>query len=130
MELFQRYFVDTLKRRYADFKGRASRSEYWYFVLFCIIIAIILSIIDSIFGFHPAEGSRAGGLGSLFSIITIIPSLALAIRRLHDIGKSGWWILVGVIPVINFIGAFVLIFYFTRDSEAGTNEYGNNPKGM
>jgi uncharacterized membrane protein YhaH (DUF805 family) len=136
MENFQRYFVDTLKQRYADFKGRATRSEYWYFLLFSIIIGLILSFLDSmlinpILGIHPLDkNGNAGILGSLFSLGTLIPSFALALRRLHDIGKKGWWILLALIPVVNFIGMFVLLYFFVKDSQPGSNEYGPNPKGM
>ena len=134
MELFQRYFVDTLKNRYAAFKGRATRSEYWYFMLFSIIIALILTALDSmiinpLLGIQPVvETARTGILGMLFSIGTLIPSVALAIRRLHDIGKSGWWILLGVIPIVNIIGIFVLLYFFIKDSQPGDNLYGPNPK--
>ena len=136
MELFQRYFVDTLKNRYAAFKGRATRSEYWYFMLFSIIIALILTALDSmiinpLLGIQPVvETARTGILGMLFSIGTLIPSVALAIRRLHDIGKSGWWILLGVIPIVNIIGIFVLLYFFIKDSQPGDNLYGPNPKGV
>ena len=136
MEQFQRYFVDTLKNRYAAFKGRATRSEYWYFMLFSIIIALILTALDSmiinpLLGIQPVvETARTGILGMLFSIGTLIPSVALAIRRLHDIGKSGWWILLGVIPVVNIIGIFVLLYFFIKDSQPGENLYGPNPKGV
>ena len=136
MEQFQRYFVDTLKNRYAAFKGRATRSEYWYFLLFSIIIALILTALDSmiinpLLGIQPlVETARTGILGTLFSFGTLIPSIALAIRRLHDIGKSGWWILLGVIPLVNIIGIFVLLYLFIKDSQPGENLYGHNPKGM
>jgi len=136
MELFQRYFVDTLKNRYAAFKGRATRSEYWYFMLFSIIIALILTALDSmiinpLLGIQPiVETARTGILGMLFSIGTLIPSVALAIRRLHDIGKSGWWILVGVIPIVNIIGIFVLLYFFIKDSQPSENQFGLNPKGL
>ena len=136
MEQFQRYFVDTLKNRYAAFKGRATRSEYWYFMLFSIIIALILTALDSmiinpLLGIQPVvETARTGILGMLFSIGTLIPSVALAIRRLHDIGKSGWWILLGVIPIVNIIGIFVLLYFFIKDSQPSENLYGANPKGM
>ena len=136
MEQFQRYFVDTLKNRYAAFKGRATRSEYWYFMLFSIIIALILTALDSmiinpLLGIQPVvETARTGILGMLFSIGTLIPSVALAIRRLHDIGKSCWWILLGVIPVVNIIGIFVLLYFFIKDSQPGENQFGLNPQGL
>lgn len=136
MEQFQRYFIDTLKNRYAAFKGRATRSEYWYFLLFSIIIALILTALDSmiinpLLGIQPlVETARTGILGTLFSFGTLIPSVALAIRRLHDIGKSGWWILLGVIPIVNIIGIFVLLYFFIKDSQPSENLYGTNPKGI
>ena len=136
MEQFQRYFIDTLKNRYAAFKGRATRSEYWYFLLFSIIIALILTALDSmiinpLLGIQPlVEAARTGILGTLFSFGTLIPSVALAIRRLHDIGKSGWWILLGIIPVVNIIGIFVLLYFFIKDSQPGENQFGSNPKGL
>ncbi len=136
MEQFQRYFLDTLKNRYAAFKGRATRSEYWYFLLFSIIIALILTALDSmiinpLLGIQPlVETARTGILGTLFSFGTLIPSVALAIRRLHDIGKSGWWILLGVIPIVNIIGIFVLLYFCIKDSQPGGNQYGSNPKGL
>lgn len=136
MEQFQRYFIDTLKNRYAAFKGRATRSEYWYFLLFSIIIALTLTALDSmiinpLLGIQPlVETARTGILGTLFSFGTLIPSVALAIRRLHDIGKSGWWILLGVIPIVNIIGIFVLLYFFIKDSQPSENLYGTNPKGI
>jgi uncharacterized membrane protein YhaH (DUF805 family) len=88
-------------------------------------------LINPILGIHPLdENGKAGILGSLFSLGTLIPSFALALRRLHDIGKKGWWILLALIPVVNFIGMFVLLYFFVKDSQPGSNEYGPNPKGM
>ena len=136
MDLFNRYFIDTLKNRYADFKGRASRSEYWYYLLFSIIVNIILGLIDSlvlnpVLGIQPlVEQSHTGILGTLYSLAILIPSFALGLRRLHDIGKSGWWILLAIIPIVNFIGIFVLLYFFIKDSQPGSNAYGPNPKGM
>jgi len=136
MEKFQRYFIDTLKNRYAAFKGRATRSEYWYFVLYSIIIAIILAFVDAmvvnpLLGIQPGpEGSDTSVISTIFSLAILIPSVALGIRRLHDIGKSGWWILLGIIPIVNFIGALVLIYFCTRDSQPGENQYGQNPKEL
>jgi uncharacterized membrane protein YhaH (DUF805 family) len=71
-----------------------------------------------------------GYLQSFYSLAVLIPSLAVSIRRLHDTGKSGWWILLGVIPIINFIGIFVLLFFYVQDSQAGENQYGPNPKEL
>ena len=129
MELFRRYFVDTVRNRYVDFKGRSSRREFWYFMLFYLIISLILGIIDSmVFGSAPENGTpSAGVLGSIFSLALLLPSLGISIRRLHDIGKSGWWILIGLVPLIGFI---VLLIFYIKDSQPGTNQYGPNPKGI
>jgi len=147
MEQFNRYYLDLLKNKYAQFDGRATRSEFWYFVLFNLIVSIILGILDGVLGtnytYEMATSTMAttsvemtsvsmtqtiGYLQSFYSLAVLIPSLAVSIRRLHDTGKSGWWILLGVIPVINFIGIFVLLFFYVQDSQPGENQYGPNPK--
>jgi uncharacterized membrane protein YhaH (DUF805 family) len=106
------YFVKVLKN-YVNFNGRARRSEYWYFTLVSIIISIILMFADS------AIGSAEGILGLIFSFGTIIPSIAVGVRRMHDLGKSGWYILI---PIYNLILA-------CTNGQEGTNEYGPDPKG-
>ncbi len=117
------HYTNALKQ-YAVFSGRASRSQYWYFALCSAIISIILSIIDNAIGLG---GETIGLLSGLYSLAVLVPSLAVLARRLHDTGKSGWWILIGLIPVI---GAIVLIIFAVMDSQPGTNEYGPNPKGV
>lgn len=112
------YYIDAFKN-YVNFKGRARRKEYWMFVLFNFIVAIVLSIIDSLLGITI--------LSTIYSIAVIIPSLALCFRRLHDIGKSGAWILIGLIPLV---GEIILLVFFCTDSQAGENQYGPNPKGV
>lgn len=102
-------------KRYFDFKGRSRRKEYWMYTLFVIIVSIVLSIIDSILGLGGsmsgesdlsgtsagAAGALSGGLlANLFSLATIIPSLAVGVRRLHDIDRSGWWILLPLGPLV------------------------------
>ena len=118
------WFLGALKK-YAVFEGRARRREYWFFVLFVVIISVVLSIIDAMIGTMTAQG--AGILSGLFCLAVLIPSLAVGARRLHDTGRSGWWLLIGLIP---FIGAVVLIVFFVLDSNPGTNAYGPNPKGV
>lgn len=120
------WFLSALKTKYATFSGRAQRAEYWYFLLFYILIYIGLSVIDRALGMYSQEG-QIGLLGGLFSLATLIPSLAVAVRRLHDTGRTGWWLLLGFIPLI---GAIVLIVFMVLDSDPGTNEYGPNPKGV
>jgi uncharacterized membrane protein YhaH (DUF805 family) len=118
------WFLGALKK-YAVFEGRARRREYWFFALFVVLISVVLTIIDSMIGTMTSQG--AGILSGLFCLAVLIPSLAVGARRLHDTGRSGWWLLIGLIP---FIGAIVLIVFFLLDSQPGTNAYGPNPKGV
>ena len=107
-------------RKYADFDGRASRSEYWWFFLISIIVSSLLSIIDTITGtFNPDYG--IGLLSTIYSLAVFIPSFAVNIRRLHDIGRSGWWLLLHLIPLL---GTLVLLFWSIKASEPGENQYG------
>lgn len=111
-------------RRYADFNGRSRRSEYWYFVLFVVLIEIVLSILDRMLGLY--DGVRGyGWLAALFTLAVFIPHLAVGARRLHDTNRTGWWLLIGLVPVI---GAIVLIYFFVQDSQPGSNAWGPNPK--
>jgi len=119
MEQFNHYFLDTIKKRYADFNGRATRSEYWYFVLFYIIIAIVLGMLDTfvvnpMMGMSATDAAQGGILQMIFALALIIPSIAVGVRRLHDIGKSGWLMLIGLIPLL---GALVLIYFFVQESK-------------
>ena len=118
-------WVQTVFRKYAVFDGRAQRSEFWYFVLFNLVVSIVLAIVDSIIGTGRLLGGQ-GLLGGLYALAILIPGLAVGARRLHDIGKSGWWLLLGLIPLI---GTLVLIYFWVQDSQAGSNEHGANPKG-
>jgi uncharacterized membrane protein YhaH (DUF805 family) len=117
------WFLLALKK-YTVFSGRAQRAEYWYFVLFYVLISIGLSMIDGVVGTFDQE-TEVGLLSGLFSLATLLPSIAVGARRLHDTGRSGWWLLIGFIPVI---GAIVLIVFFVQDSAPGDNVYGPNPK--
>lgn len=109
------YFIGAIKQ-YADFKGRARRKEYWMFILFYMIIQAVINIIDS-----SVIGSPI--LSPIFSLALLIPSIAIAVRRLHDTGRSGWWLLLGLIP----FGIIVVIIFLFLDSH-DDNEYGPNPK--
>lgn len=111
-------------RQYADFTGRARRKEYWMFVLFNIIFAIIAMILDNVLGLAWGELGY-GPIYLLYALFVFIPGLAVAVRRLHDINKSGWMILVSLIPVI---GAIWLLVLFVMDGTPGANQYGPNPK--
>jgi uncharacterized membrane protein YhaH (DUF805 family) len=109
-------------RKYAVFSGRAQRQEYWMFVLFNVIIVLFLGIIDEMAD-SDFESSRST-LTTLYVLATLIPFLAVGVRRLHDTGRSGWWMLIGVIPII---GAIVLLIFAVRDSQPTDNKYGPNP---
>lgn len=111
------WYLKVLKQ-YVGFSGRAQRKEYWMFVLFNMIAMIILTVLDKVIGTEPL-------LYGLYSIAVLLPSLAVSIRRLHDSGKSGAWILIGLIP---FIGAIVLLVFMCTDSQPNDNQYGPNPK--
>jgi uncharacterized membrane protein YhaH (DUF805 family) len=105
------YYLKVLQN-YANFNGRARRAEYWYFVLFNMIASIIVGIIGGLMDFEL--------LGNLYSLAVLLPSLAVGVRRMHDVGKSGWFILI---PIYNFILA-------VTEGDAGENEYGPDPKGQ
>jgi uncharacterized membrane protein YhaH (DUF805 family) len=106
------WYLDAWKN-YVNFQGRARRKAYWMFVLFNIIALVILSLIEGALGLSGQNG---------YGILT-----ALAVRRLHDTGRSGWWILIGLVPLI---GPIVLIVFYVTDSQPGTNQYGPNPKEL
>lgn len=114
----------TVLKKYAVFSGRAQRAEYWFFVLFNIIISFVLAFVDSAAGTMTA-GAGVGILGGIYSLAILIPSIAVAVRRLHDTSRSGWWLLIAFIPLIGFI---VLLVFFVMDSTPGANEHGPNPK--
>ena len=118
-------------KKYAVFDGRAQRAEYWYFFLFNIIISIILSILGKAIGVFNITigtvGSEINILSLLYSLAVLIPGLAVSVRRLHDVSKSGWMILISLIPLIGTIWILVLTI---RDSTPGENKYGPNPKNF
>jgi uncharacterized membrane protein YhaH (DUF805 family) len=113
-------------KKFAVFQGRARRKEYWFFALFNVLAIAILTVIDTMIGtFNMQTG--IGVLSGLYCIAVLLPSLAVGVRRLHDIGKSGWWLPLGLVPLV---GGIVLLVFALLDSEPGTNEYGPNPKGV
>ena len=107
-------------KKYAEFSGRARRQEFWMFVLFNFLASIAVGIVDGLLG-------TTGALGGLYSLAVLIPSLAVAVRRLHDTDRSGWWWLIAFIPLIGFI---ILLVFLCSDSKPGTNRFGANPKGL
>ena len=116
-------FVDAIKSvfsQYANFSGRARRSEYWYYVLCYAIISIVINLLSQ-------ASSVFAIIGTVVGLALICPTVAVEIRRLHDIGKSGWYLLFNLIPLV---GAIILLVWFCKDSEPGDNMYGPNPKGI
>jgi len=116
-----RWYLDVLKK-YAEFSGRARRAEYWFFTLFNGIAFLVLAFIDS------AAGEGGGGVFmGLYGLAVMIPSLAVSVRRLHDTGRSGAWLFLGLIPLI---GGIVMLVFMVQDSDEGENQYGVNPKAV
>ena len=117
------WYLEVLKK-YAVFSGRARRKEYWMFFLINLLISAVLIAIDSLIGTFSPQTSF-GLLQGLYSLAVLIPSIAVTVRRLHDTGRTGWWILIGLIPVI---GGIVLLIFMLLDSQPGVSQYGPSPK--
>ncbi|MCM3600019.1 DUF805 domain-containing protein [Robertmurraya korlensis] len=113
------WYMKVLKN-YIGFQGRARRKEYWMFFLFNFLITILLSLIETMLGL-------GGILSGIYGLAVLLPSIAVSVRRLHDIGRTGWWMLLSFIPVI---GLIVLLVFAVLDSQPGENKYGPNPKGQ
>lgn len=116
------WYLEVLKK-YATFNGRARRKEYWFFALFNLIFTLVAAVVDNLLGTVSATG--VGLLGTIYLLGVLIPALAVTVRRLHDTGRSGWWLLIVLVPVI---GPIVLLVFMVLDSKPETNEYGANPK--
>lgn len=112
------WFLDVLKNKYAVFEGRARREEFWMFTLIYILFYFCVSVIDYVL--------NTIFLAGIYTIAMIVPSIAVSTRRLHDINRSGWWQLLCFIPIIGWI---ILLLWYVTDSDAGDNQYGENPKG-
>lgn len=117
--------VKSVLTNYAGFSGRAARAEYWYYALFVFVAMLVLSFVDYAMGTVNEDGY--GLLNGVFALATLCPSLAVGFRRMHDIGKSAWWLLIGLIP---FVGFLILIYFFVQPSQPGPNQYGPHPYGM
>lgn len=117
------WYLQALNK-YAEFNGRARRKEYWFFVLFNILISLALGIVDHVTGsFDPTSG--VGLFGGIYAIALLLPGLTVTVRRLHDTNRSGWWVLLPLIPIL---GGLVLFYFLVLDSTPGRNEYGDSPK--
>jgi uncharacterized membrane protein YhaH (DUF805 family) len=118
--------IDWAKRpiqKYADFTGRAPRAEFWWFVLFVIIGEVVAMILDSILGLDGMVGPY-GPILCVYVLAVVIPYLAVGAWRLHNTDRSGWWLLIGLIPII---GAIVLIIFFVTEGAKSDNRYGPDP---
>ena len=124
-------------KRYAEFTGRSRRKEFWTYIVMVWVVLFVLMYLDSALGlggkatsYADATGvgfSMTGGLLSLlFALATLVPNIAVSVRRLHDVGKSGWMILIAIIPII---GWFYLLFLYLQPGTTGPNAYGPDPKG-
>jgi len=117
------WYLEVLKK-YAVFEGRAGRKEYWFFILFNILISMALGYVDWLTGnINPETG--LGILSGIYALGVMIPGMAVSVRRLHDTDRSGWWLLITFVPVI---GAIVFLYFMVLDSNPETNEYGTSPK--
>ena len=122
-------FPDAVRiclRKYADFNGRARRSEYWFFFLFTAIVGVVGGILDAIFRTRSGMYGGTGPIQGILQLALLIPGLAVGARRLHDTGRSGWWLLIGLIPLVGWI---ILLVFFVQDSKPA-NQHGPNPKGL
>ena len=115
--------VQSCFKQYVGFTGRARRSEYWWFALFGVIVSIVADLIDVMLGTMSDE-TNVGVVGAIAGLALLLPGIAVAIRRLHDTSRTGWWILIGLIPIVGWI---ILIVFYCQDSHPD-NKYGPSPK--
>ncbi|WP_326549825.1 DUF805 domain-containing protein [Micromonospora sp. NBC_01813] len=118
--------VRSVLTQYVGFSGRARRSEYWWFFLFSVLVNIVTTILDTTLG-TTFDDSSNGVIGLVVSLALFLPGLAVAVRRLHDTDRSGWWILIGLIPIIGWI---VLLVFYVQNGTAGPNSFGPDPKDV
>jgi uncharacterized membrane protein YhaH (DUF805 family) len=119
------WYIEVL-RKYAVFTGRARRKEYWYFVLFNAIFSVALSLIDLILILW-SETVGIGLLNIIYSLAVLIPFMAVSVRRLHDTGRTGWWMLMSLIPIIGWL---VLLVFNVQGGDPDANRFGPNPKSV
>lgn len=120
------WYKKVVFENYANFNGRARRSEYWYFALMNLIILIVAAVLDNVLGL-TFGALPYGYLYLAFALAVFIPGLAVAVRRLHDVGKSGWFYFIVLIPIVGAI--WLLVLFFTEGTR-GENQYGADPKAI
>lgn len=122
-------------KRYAQFAGRSRRKEYWLYFLFFVLGAFVAAIVDSLLGYGHSTSqvtansafynySSNGPVGVIWLVVNFVPLLAVSVRRLHDIDKSGWWLLISLIP---FVGSIVLLVFYCLEGTRGPNRFGPDP---
>ena len=121
--------VKTVLGKYATFEGRASRPEFWWFVLAFMLFSIVLGIIEGaivapMLGFAPFAPEAGQPLRVIAALAVLLPGIAVSVRRLHDIDRSGWWYLIGLVPII---GSLVLLFWYVQPGTDGSNRFGEKP---
>ena len=119
------WYLEVLTKKYATFDGRARRREYWFFALISFVVLVALVVADIAMGTF-SEDARIGLLSGLYALAILIPSIAVTMRRLHDTNRSGWWVLLNLIP---YLGSLVILVLACLDSQPGANRFGPNPKG-
>ncbi len=119
--------------RWSQFDGRSRRAEYWWFGLINLVTLVVLYVVA--LGATRVSSGDFGiasiglvGIAGLYALAMIVPGLAVAVRRLHDTDKSGWWLLLGVIPIVNYLGGLILLIFYFTDGTRGPNRFGPSPK--
>lgn len=120
------FAVRTVLSKSTSYAGRASRPEFWWWILAVFLISILTQIIDAfllnpMLGFEIGDENAGQPLSMIFLLLVMLPAIAVAVRRLHDIGRSGWWLLLAFIPIV---GSLVLLWFYTRPSD-GPNDWGD-----
>lgn len=118
-------------KRYVDFSGRSQRKEYWMFVLFTVVVSLLIDgtlggTWSVLAGLRHVQSGGASLLGGIFALVNFLPSLAVAVRRLHDTDRSGWWLLIVLVPLVGFL---VYLYFMVSDGTPGANRFGEDPKG-
>ena len=113
------WYLEAFKK-YAVFQGRSGRKEYWFFVLFNIIVSMVLGYIDRLTGTFVADAGF-GIFSAIYTLAVILPGISVSVRRLHDTGRSGWWFMITIVPILGF---FVFLYFMVLDSDPAENKYG------